>query len=384
MAYFQRRRGRQVTVYYWSKGKVVPLSRAETRHLDDLRDEDIEAWLEKWEETGGVPRARSRRRSLHSTDDLAKWFASHMKDHEAYSQPSENTMKEYRYNLTYIEEYFVKHLSLKDFKKWWRHTANFGTYLTIEKSLQPPTVRKICQSLSRFGKYLVMQGELSHPWLVRAPRSKGKRQTPLIKKLTPEEAIGYANTLINEKRTIWALEALLSYFGSLRPEEVYALEKSDFITGVAARRDAKTWDRFQKYGLGSGLSIRINKTLTGPKVLELTKTHYAKGVVNIWHKEAAILIAGLLKDLGEGRLFEDWTRNQVNYRYQLHVKPLTGLNSGDRRRASANYLGKVIGLDPILLQDHLRHSELETTMLYTRDPMDRDKETGNQDFDDVG
>jgi integrase len=386
MAYFQRRRNNQVAVYFWNKdtGKPQQVSREETAELDVLSDDEVRAWLIKWEAANGRSRIRSRRRSLLKDDELSKLIEAHLAEHAALYAPSEGTMAEYRYHFeTYITPYFVRDKGAKDLKTWHTLTPSFGAYLIQEKKLSPGSVRKICQTLQRFGGFLVDQGLISHPWRVRSPRSKGKRTTPLSHRLGPEDALALADSLARAGHPLWALEMLLSYFGSLRPEEVYALNKEDFITGQAARSRARTWGRFQKHGLGSGLSVLIEKTHIGKEPSTLTKTHYARGVVNIWDSAAAVAIAALLRELPDGRLFGG-TRAQINYQYRKIAKPTVNLNAQDRRRASANYLGKEVGVDPILLQDHLRHSEIETTMLYTRDPMDRNKDSGNQDFDDVG
>ncbi|HEU4590874.1 MAG TPA: hypothetical protein VFS13_08205, partial [Steroidobacteraceae bacterium] len=63
---------------------------------------------------------------------------------------------------------------------------------------------------------------------------------------------------------------------------------------------------------------------------------------------------------------------------------LLGVTLHDLRRASALYLGRTKGIEPFLLQDILRHADLDTMMLYTRRPTaEEDASARQQDFEDV-
>jgi integrase len=389
--FFQRKRGREVCIYYWDKGKngkrgkQVPVPREETKHLDELDDRAIEQWMKEWAAAHNIQRSRASRRSRRSDDKLTMLFKAHIAEHRALRQTRDSTISEYQQHFdTYISPYFVTHHGVKDPTKWYPHTAQFPMFLlTQEKPTTNANIKKICDTLVRFGKYLAQHQIIPTPYLVPSIKI-GRRKPPLSKKAAPKDILGYAKNLPSE----WALFLLISYFGGLRPEEVFALSKEDFITGTAAKLQSKTYHRFQKFNigdvaLGSGLSVHIDKTITRREVLPLTKNHYAKGVVNFWHVEAARVIAGLLAAYGNGRLFPG-ARHILNARYFKLVKPVTGLNAQDLRRASSNYLGKEVGLDPILLQDHLRHAELSTTMLYVRDPSEREESDRKQNFDDVG
>lgn len=70
--------------------------------------------------------------------------------------------------------------------------------------------------------------------------------------------------------------------------------------------------------------------------------------------------------------------------WRKRIKPALKVTAHDLRRASGLYLGRVKRLDLTLLQEHMRHAEIETTMLYTREPQVPDvKIKPSQDFDDV-
>lgn len=386
--FFQRRRGTEVVVYYWEKagngkpGRQVPLPREVTQDLDDLSDEAITEWMTKWAAAHGKERIRSRRRALLRTDDVALLFNAHMEEHKTLNEPEDSTIYEYRYHFeSYIVPYFVTLHGEKNPQKWHGLSGKLPIYLITEKKLAKRTAKKVCDTLIRFGNYLLLNQVLREQYYVPKLRL-GKRQTPLSKKLAPKEVLDFAQVLGGGEPT-WSLFVLVSYFGSLRPEEAFALTRGDFVTGELARAKAKTFARFQKYGLGTGLSIHIDKVLVGKEPRHYTKNHYAKGVVNVWDQEAARRIGQIIKMLPEGPLFPG-ARHVLNSRYAVVVQPLTGLTAQDYRRASANHLGKIVGVDPILLQDHLRHAVLETTMLYVRDPSAREETSGQQNFDDVG
>lgn len=138
--------------------------------------------------------------------------------------------------------------------------------------------------------------------------------------------------------------------------------------------------------LGSKLSVRINKTM--PQNIVLTgeaKNEFRLGYVTIFHPEAARLIAQHLESAPQGRLFRR-SRSQLDRLWRQSVFPVFGVTCHDMRRASALWLGRTMRLAPTLVQEHLRHAELETTMLYCREPrvdFDDRENSGDQGLDDV-
>src|SRR5690606_7043674 len=97
--------------------------------------------------------------------------------------------------------------------------------------------------------------------------------------------------LAKQLDTPMALAVLLGYFMSLRPQEVYALAKEDFMTGEQAKSSAKTYQRFAKIGLGSGLSANVQRARTRHGLDQPLKTEASYGVVNCWSPEGARAIA---------------------------------------------------------------------------------------------
>jgi hypothetical protein len=382
MAFWDRRRNQQVTVYYWDralkKQRVVP--REVTAHLDDLADAEVEQWVAGWESSDGRARVRSKARALAASDQVAVLIQGFMEEHEALRDTGHRTRQDLRHCLEhYAVEYFVRQHATKNVRRWWLHTATFPVWLRATyNTLHIDTVKKIIHAVRRFGEYLATHHIIPQPWLIPLPRVRKRPTTPLLRAVAPEAALAAAAKL--EPR--WALVVLLGYFASLRPEETYALTKADFVTGTRAKRDAKTHARFAKQGLGSGLSVVVAKTKTRDGDTPLAKTHYAYGVVNVWSVEAAMAVAAAIRDLPDGPLFVE-RRWPLDRQYDGLIKPLLEASAYDLRRASGLYLGREIGLEPFLLQDHFRHSVLTTTLLYTRRPLDEQETAETQDFDDV-
>ena len=117
-------------------------------------------------------------------------------------------------------------------------------------------------------------------------------------------------------------------------------------------------------------------------VLGLPKTHFSYGWVNIWDKAAAAIIASLLKEMPKGRLFR-LTRNMSFHRWRQHGSKQLGCSLYDLRRASGLYLGRSLDIDLTILKDHLRHSDVNTTMLYIRAPIDNEVGEAHQDWENV-
>lgn len=385
MAYWHRRRGRQVTVYYYDTNlkKNVQVPRTVTAEWDDLPDEAVALKVMEWEETSGTSRQRSLRRAVLTQDGVSGLIQSHLQDHANLRSPQPGTMVEYQYHFErFILPYFVGSQAEKDVRRWHLLTPKFASSLIEDGEVGSGTVRKVCDTLARFGRYLAMHQVIPSPWLIPKPRAPRKRTSPLIKRITSQDALSAMSSMRSMGHIEGLLVVLFGYFGSLRPEELYALSKTDILTSDAARMRSKTRTRMNKYGLGSSLAVVVDKTILARDIIPFTKTHYATGVVTIWDVKAVELAAPILARVPDGRLLLGTRWHQAHI-YKEQVFPQLGVSCQDLRRASANYLGKVVGLDPILLQNHLRHSEIETTMLYVRDPHDDEKETGQQDFSDV-
>jgi integrase len=189
---------------------------------------------------------------------------------------------------------------------------------------------------------------------------------------------------------------LLGFFAGLRPNETFALSKEDFLTGESAVQKSPTYARFQTISLGTKLTIRLSrmvandgsvKAKTKGQNLRERSRKKADSVpkfeyVTVWSVEAAKAISEILREMDNGRLFSQgrkrlfdvWQRDGfVGLKVTLH----------DLRRASGFYMGRVIDAPVTLIQDHLRHENINTSALYMRRPASEEGEVAEQNFDDV-
>jgi integrase len=405
MAFVVPRRGKVgVYVYFHDRatGKQKQVPRKLTKHLDKATPAEIEAWLEQWDLKHGKSTDRSGRINLKDTDRLAQLWNQYQSHHSSIHNRRDSAERsEQGFFDNHILPFFVGLHENKRPEAWHDLIPDFHTYL-FAKKLSDQTIRYVLWCLKRFGEHLVWSRQMTFPYSIQTPSRENKKITPLKVTLTPEHVLEFVNDPLgltdNQRFKIGGrphivteadvkLSILLGYFASLRPQEQWALAKSDFLTGDMAEKNTKTLSGLRKHSLGTKLSIMITKTwqkTQPPEIQELTKSHYSRGVVNVWHPEAAKLIAKCLKDKPQGQLFS------ISYSgwFQLwrrSIEPRLGVSAHDLRRASGQYLGRVKRIELTLLQDHLRHSEIETTVLYTRDPVvpEISKKKLVQNFDDV-
>lgn len=399
MASIVWRRGSKVYVYYYDKrtGKNAQVDREKTKHWDGRPRDEVLQEVTTWATGEGYASHRISRVSLSPEDDLQKWWSTYqvtrksMKDRRPVTERDENRVFE-----GYIVPFFVTERQAKRPEAWHQLVPEFYDWL-VAKHLSARYIQKILWTLGRFGQFLVYRRYLVSPFAILTPSSKNEKTTPLKSRVTPEDMLTFARAKVvatratRHKKNPQALPAirldllgLVGYFAALRPEELYALEKADFITGAVAVEHTRTHQGFVEAKLGTRLSIAVTKTLDGSTSVPLLKTPESAAVVNIWHREAALMIAGLLSEMPDGRLFPGSRSTLDKYWCRLGGPLLHGVTVHDLRRASALYLGRTVRIPPTLLQEHMRHAELDTTMLYIREPETPEIEIiGTQDFSEV-
>lgn len=395
MASVQWRRNKQVTVYYYDNqlGKLTQVPREITKHLDGKPKDFVYKWVEDWEKKHGRLRARSERSTLSEDDLLFTLWTEYQADQKVISKRRDRTAEvETEIFFIHILPFFVGTHRKKDPADWHGLVPDFHGFL-FKKKLADATKQKTLWTLERFGSFLVYKQHMTFPFVVRVPKRDQNKTTPLKIRKTPDEVIAFAKTTTyayadgTESDIDFNLAVLLGYFAGLSPSELFALSKEDLLTGADAAESCKTLEGFRKIGLGSKLGVVVNKTLLGhelSRVSILTKNDYRTGVVNVWHAEAAKLIAAMAKDKPTGRLFP-YSRGWLERAWRELVKPGLGCTPHDLRRASCLFLGRTVRMPLTLLQEHMRHASIETTMLYCREP-DVPEETRvrvAQDFDDV-
>lgn len=377
MAYWNRENGKIHIKYYDpDSGKSKRLSRDRCRHLDDLDDKAVESWVRQWADEN-IAKSKIDLIAVYSDDEVASLIKAFLKEKEAVRKIDKSTLQQTeRFFRTYILGYFVKEKGVKDVRGWQFHVTGFTHYL-LAQDLSVSFIKKILQTLRQFSEYLVRNHVLSASWVPLIPTDKKSQSTPLPKEYSPQQIITHLSSVPDDLRLL----GLIGYFASLRPAETIALTMEDFFTGEQAVSLCKTQMLLSGQGVGSRLSIHIDKQRDSSdrSKNKPPKTKRSVGYVAVWSKEGAREIASLLSGKegalfphSRDRYFKQWTKHGLDI--SLH----------DLRRSSALYLGRTVNIPVQLLQEHMRHTDIKTTMLYMRRPESEKAEVKKQDFSDVG
>lgn len=382
MAFIDKRKGRKgVYVYYHESGtgKLKQLPRKLTKHLDNKPPIEAQAWLEDWEKSHGKTVDRANRIHLRSDERLQTLWSKYQSERAKSRKRREKTTEsELGVFNNHFLPFFVGEHQNKNPETWHDLVPDFHTWL-YSKGYKDGTIQKSLWTLERFGQFLVFQRIMSFPFSVLIPARENKKITPLKVRLTPETVLKFVQKYrpvknVGRSSVITAdemkLAVLLSYFAALSPSELGGLEKESFFTGEYTEANSKTLAGFRAEKMGTLLSVAITKTISSgrdKKPVEFTKNDYRRAVVNIWNREAAILIANILEGRPKGRLFP-LSYDGLVQAWNREVRPHLGTTIHDLRRSSALYLGRTKRISLTLLQEHMRHSEIETTMLYIREP----------------
>jgi hypothetical protein len=370
MAFWQRKRGRSVVVYTSKDGRQVALPREKTKHLDHEPDHTIDYWVSEYTRNYETP----QREFQHSTDPFMRRMVDQYCQYlVSRRRKSPKTSADHHRMLhNYILPYFQVVKKMTDPNEWWKAAPELADYMQkIEESENQ--IARVNAALRGFWSYLQLKGKVLNGLVLKVETAVREQQpTPLSRKVLPTEVLAFARTAEPQ----YALQALLGYFFSLRPQETFALRKADFLAGTQAQflECCKT---FARHGLYGRFAVSIQKQRTQAGKQEQPKAG-SKGWVACFDKEAAELVVSILRDFGSDVLFQfqnDWLFKQ----WKLHGIPDITLK--DLRRASCHYLGHTVGLDFVALKHHARHRKAETTLLYLRRPEELVSSSGELDLD---
>lgn len=400
MAYIQRMKSGKIKAYYY-KGKPIQIPAAEVNRIipnpQDLSDHEIKLILEQWTVDNGVARVRSQRLTNYSDSAISSMLDEYFEDRKLTSRASESTLKNERSLFNnYILPFFVGEKGLKDVKEWINVAYLFIRYLDEHEAFNThKTANQIIFAFNRFGRFLFETRRIPTQWkqkTIKNKQGKAVRTTPLPKECFPEEVIEFARKL-KTTRPDFAATVLLGYFAALRPSEAQALIwPDDFLTGAAARIQSHTYERLKKHSyrnmsLANAFAVKITKSVKDlPKERQIgeTKTPNSNGVVTVWYPPAVQLLVEILKEMPRGPVIQPMHKTTFFKKIRNLVKNDFGLTAHSLRRSSALFLARTIGVDPYLLQDHMRHVDPATTHIYTRRPADNSVlGAGDGNLDDV-
>lgn len=355
--FFQRKPGKsypRVVVYLFKDGKQVPLPRAVTKHLDRANDTEIEDWMRWYAAVHAVP-VRRVNVDLGSLEKLLDGFLRSLRLRGRYK----TTVNLYEYFLRLALPLFKDH---PDPNSWYMLGGKLTTYLA-EQGLTPSQHSRTNQAFKVFYSWLQGQGTVQHRHgLILDKIDLGRQDTPLKYTLTPEDVLAWAVTSDSpELRFV----ALAGFFFSLRTGEVFGAQKSNFIAGSRASmfEDARTLARC---GLYSKLVINIQSCRRPSGEAYKPSKRKKGGIVACFDERAAKAIITILKVSEPGYVIAEKLPDYWAKRWAKEGIP--GVTIKDLRRASLYWLGHYTSIPFAGLRNHARHTQHDTTLLYTRRP----------------
>ncbi|RZA25437.1 MAG: hypothetical protein EOP10_06870 [Proteobacteria bacterium] len=358
MAYFVSK-GSAVYLYYYKEGKATPLPRKLTKHLDHADEAFRRAFMEDWLFKNGHKRADRAVLTNQDAIDLVHKFLAFLRSEER----AEGTINQYRQMLLeHCLPYFVhREHDLPDPNSWISHAPKLIDHLKA-KHLSADIIVRCNVSMRQFWKWLQEEQVVvtTSPLVLRSVKLK-QSDTPLKVINSPSEVLQFLERCTDKHiKFIY----LMGYFFSLRPQEIFAARRSQFIAGAKAA-DLECCKVMSKVGLFGRLAFKVDDQRDKKGKLTGAKSG-SKGWVSCFNKDAAELVVELVKELGT-ELFFNKHQNDFWFRHWAKHGPKE-VTIKDLRRMSLYHLGHDSDLSPIALKNHARHTKIETTMKYMRRP----------------
>lgn len=354
-----------------NNGKRWP--REKSAYMDGWADDQVEAWVQNYNLT-----VASRRSGHAMVPEKIHVLVDEFTAYQSQGDLSEGTVKHDKTNILHAAEY----LSTKTDRLalWPQFSLALPGYLQKKKKYSGTYINQIQISLRKFWRWLrvhkkLVSGELELETVKGHARSQ---DTPLQFALSPDEVIAFARTCTDP--TVRML-ALCGYFASLRPQEVFALCLNDFATGLKAK-GLEACKVMKGLGMFDGMAINIEKQQRAYKKKQKAKPKKdSKGIVAVFHKDAASLIVAELKALQAAGKMQIFGYNNKHYYALWKKEGKLGVTLKDLRRASIYYLGHHTDIKIEQLKEHARHKNIQTTSLYFRRPFEKFDEVDDLVFD---
>ena len=362
MAFWQRRNNNRIYVYTYKDGKQAALSRSLTKHLDVEPDYNIDTWVKQYsEQHEGKKRDLEDYLTNKNLEKLLEQFCIYLETQKR----SSGTIWAYRnYLPRYVFPYFLEQ-ELTDPNHWVESSSKLTEHLLL-KDLTPGIVHRCILCTKKFYRWLQEERIVTNPYnlFLRNP-IQHQKSTPSKKSLTPVDIIKFASKIDVEDDI--KLLTLIGYFFSLRPQETFALLKTDFRAGSPVSM-LKSTSGMLKAGLYTKFAVNIAKQKRRKEIVP--PKSFSIGWVNCFDETAAKMIVELLKKyesdvlfpLTPDRYFKRWKDEGIG------VLLKTTVTLKDLRRTSLWYLGHSTNLDIVHLREHARHQDIKTTQLYLRTP----------------
>lgn len=366
MAYWQRTKSGRIKIYT-AGGKYLP-KRGLYDHLDHEPDHNVEFWVRDWEQRNESPTpaldTRVPDRLQRHKDNWLAHLTNRGRSPKTVNQRDSMVRK-------FVFPYFITACGLDDPNEWPKVSAKLAEWAR-EAGASESQISRTNTALRDFWRWLADEGAVLGSIDLRLRQAYLSQQpTPLQRTWTPDEMLSLAESLSEDLRLV----ALLGYFASLRPQEIFGLRRNDFF-GKRRAPELECSRVMRRYGFYTDLAVRIERQRLQSGAMDVPKSR-SKGMVSVFNKRAAVEIAKLIRGLEtDAELFAA----HGNDYYLKKWRKEAGMETKDLRRASLYWLGHYGGLDLVPLKNHARHAKIETTMQYVRRPEDI-PDTSDDDLD---
>lgn len=361
MAHWHRQSGKYVFVFSSKDGRNAKLPRALTRHLDGQPDWNVQAWVDNWERTHERPKPPKDELTDGHLLRLITGYAAYLKTRKK----APGTIQWHRQMLVdYVGPFFLNHEPpLSDINQWPGKSIKLLEYLT-SRGASEATILRANTALRGFWSWLSDESLVLNGLAIRLRRPVVvKKDTPLQFTATPARILKYVQSADDDRLR---LMALLGFFFSLRPFEVFALRPIDFRAGKVVEQ-LECCQAMARFGQFSRLAVHIHRQRVQRGTFEPPKAS-SKGWVACFNEQAARQLVGILSRCKKDQLLFE---SKPDAGFALWRKAgIPELTLKDLRRASLYWLGHKTGFELIPLKHHARHARVDTTMLYLRRPVE--------------
>jgi len=364
--YFIRKKQAVYVIYRDSEtGRLKTLGRQLTREMDGWDDHNIREWIYR---QGPTYECRGTKEEISPVRD--KRLNNNLDAFELYLQQhvrdTGTTTNYFRLLKDWAVPYF-EHRGLRDPNQWTAVTAGLYQHL-VNKGMPNSQITRLNIALRKFWRWLAEEGQITTAsrFATREPPPPIDDKTPLKITIEPEQILSWAAMQLDANI---ALMALLGYFFSLRPHELFGLQRKDFVAGSEIRflecskvmTEAGLYDRF---------AVHIQRQRQ--KVGQVTKAPKkgSSGWVACFNEQAARAIVARIAS----RAPDEFVINEFSVDWNIKrwmKQDRSGIGWAtlkDLRRASMYWLGHYTRITPVGLKNHARHKDFKTTSKYLRRP----------------
>ena len=366
--FWQRRRDGRIYVYDRQNGKTVSISRDKIRHLDGRDDASVEVFVNSMRAKPHKPKPQNNK----TLSDLVEKYRAYLQTRDLDKNTIENKTLPL---MKYVFPFYLCHTPpLLEPDTWVGQSSKLLEHFR-KLELSDQTIVRANGAFRGFWKWLREEGLVSEDreLFLRTPRLLSKA-TPLQFTLTPDQVIAFAK----KAEPDISFMALVGFFCSLRPQEVFAISRATFRTGTKAE-GLECCKVMNKNGLYARLAVHIasqkSKT-TG--ALKEPKAH-SKGWVGCFNEHAARMIIEYVQSKPIEGVLIPFTVDYNMKRWSNYGIP--GITLKDLRRASLYWLGHYSEFGIVELRNHARHAKITTTDLYLRRPAEANNELDALDLD---